>query len=278
MTKSMEIRNITVPGPHGEVPLRIYTPQSPSGEALLWMHGGAFIKGDLDIPEADTVSRRLAEAGVTVASVAYRLAINGVLFPVPGDDVDAAWRWATAGSTLGIAPSHWHLGGGSAGANLAMAQALRARDTGLPAPSSIVLVYPVMHDVLPEPSAGLAKLLAGLPGTFRFTPELCRELNLGYVGQPELLQHPYAFPTHGDLEGMPPTLVVNAQIDDLRPSGEHFAGQLARAGVDVAVCCEPGTWHGYLNDFSQPAAGRTVSRIAAWIADRSREAAERRTG
>ena len=100
----------------------------------------------------------------------------------------------------------------------------------------------------------------------------------GYVGKPELLQHPYAFPTHGDLEAMPPTLIVNAEIDDLRPSGEHFAGQLARAGVDVAVFCEPGTWHGYLNDFSRQPAGRTVSRMAAWIAERAREAAERRIG
>lgn len=278
MTMPIQIRSLSVPGPHGDVPLRTYTPEAASGEALLWIHGGGFVTGDLDMPEADTVSRRLAAAGVTVASVDYRLAVNGVHFPVPGDDVDAAWRWATGGNVLGIAPAHWHLGGGSAGANLAMAQALRARDTGLPAPASIVLVYPVLHDLLPEPSPGLATLLAGLPGEFRFTRERCLELNLGYVGKPELLQHPYAYPTHGDVAGMPPTLIVNAQVDDLRPSGEHFAGQLARAGVDVAVFCEQGTWHGYLNDFSKPPAARTVSRLAEWIAARAHEECERRSG
>jgi acetyl esterase len=262
---SIDIDNIAIPGPHGDVPLRTYTPRQPCGEALLWMHGGGFVKGDLDMPEADTVARELARAGITVASVDYRLAVNGVLFPVPGDDVDAAWRWASARITLGIPAPRWHLGGASAGANLAAAAALRARDTALPAPASLVLVYPVLHDLLPTPSPSLGVKLAGLPAEARFTRERCVELNLNYVGDPALLKHPYAFPAHGDLSGLSPTLIVNAEVDDLRPSGEEFAGLLARAGVDVGVVREPGTWHGYLNDFANPAAGRTVAHIAGWI-------------
>lgn len=261
---TIDVENFSIPGPHGDVPLRTYRPHKPSGEALLWIHGGGFIKGDLDMPEADTVSRGLAAVGITVASVDYRLALNGVHFPVPGDDVDAAWRWASAGA-LGIATPHWHLGGASAGANLAAAAALRARDTALPAPASIVLIYPVMHDVLPAPTPRAGALIAKLPAEARFLPELCREMNLNYVGQPELVKHPYAFPAHGDLTGLSRTFIVNAEADDLRPSGEHFAAQLATAGVDTAVVCEPGTWHGYLNNFAQPAAARTLGRIADWI-------------
>ncbi len=258
------IENITVPGPHGAVPVRTYTPRQPCGDALLWLHGGAFFKGDLDIPEADAVSRELAAAGIAVASVDYRLAVNGVHFPVPGDDVDAAWRWATAGATLGIAASRWHLGGASAGANLAAAAALRARDTGLPAAASLVLVYPVMHDVLPPPSPSLQARLAELPEDQRFPLHLCDELNLNYVGDAALLKHPYAFPAHGVLTGLPPTLIVNAEVDDLRPSGEEFAALLARAGVDTAVVREPGTQHGYLNG-ALPATTQTISRIVDWI-------------
>ena len=267
------IRDTAIPGPHGHVPLRLYVPDTASGAALLWIHGGGFVKGDLDMPEADAVARDLAAAGTAVASVDYRLALDGVHFPVPGDDVDAAWRWASAGGTLGVPAAHWHLGGASAGANLAAAAALRARDTGLPAPAGIVLVYPVLHDVLPTPLASLAALIAELPPEARFPPQLCREMNLNYVGSPDLLQHPYAFPAHGDVAGLAPTLIVNAEVDDLRPSGEHFAAQLARHGVDVAVVCERGTRHGYLNDFSLPAAARTVGRIADWIAARERELA-----
>ncbi len=259
------IDHIVIPGPHGDVRLRTYQPAAPSGQALLWIHGGGFVLGDLDMPEADTVSRELAASGITVASVDYRLAVGGVRFPVPGDDVDAAWRWASAGAALGVPARHWHLGGASAGANLAAAEALRARDTGLPAAASVVLVYPVLHDLLPAPSAGLARQLAQLPAEARFPLERCRELNLNYVGDPALLSHPYAFPAHGDPSGLPPTLIVNAEVDDLRPSGEAFAAQLARAGVDMAVVREPASWHGYLNDFSKPAAARTVARIADWV-------------
>lgn len=264
---NIAIDNLRIPGPHGDVPLRTYTPSQPNGQALLWIHGGGFVVGDLDMPEADAVSRALAADGITVASVDYRLAVDGVCFPVPGDDVDAAWRWASAGATLSVPAGRWHLGGASAGGNLAAAAALRAHDTGLPAPASLLLIYPVLHDQLPQPSPRLAQLLAPLPPEMRFPPERCKELNLNYVGKPEFLSHPYAFPVHGRLAGLPPALIVNADTDDLRPSGEDFAALLARAGVDVAVVREPGTWHGYLNEFDKPAAPRTVARMSDWIID-----------
>jgi acetyl esterase len=154
---NIAIDNLRIAGPHGDVPLRTYTPSQPNGQALLWIHGGGFVVGDLDMPEADAVCRALAADGITVASVDYRLAVNGVCFPVPGDDVDAAWRWASAGSTLGIPADRWHLGGASAGGNLAAAAALRSHDTELPAAASLLLIYPVMHEHLPSPSARLAR-------------------------------------------------------------------------------------------------------------------------
>ncbi|MDN4476807.1 alpha/beta hydrolase fold domain-containing protein [Demequina sp. SYSU T00192] len=263
---NVDIRDITVPGPHGEVPLRLYVPETPNGDALLWIHGGGFMIGDLDMPEAHEASLALAATGLTVASVGYRLAVDGVLFPVPGDDVDAAWRWATEDDALGVPAARWHIGGASAGGNLAAAASLRIRDTGLPVAASMLLIYPVLHDELPKPSAELAARLAELPEEARFPVDRCVELNLNYVGEPELLHHPYAFPAHGDLSGLPSALVLNADVDDLRPSGEAFAADLAAAGVDVTVAHEPGTWHGYLNEFDQPGAARTVDRMSAWIA------------
>src|SRR3954463_511983 len=94
------------PGPHGDVPLRVYSPDAPSGAGLVWMHGGAFIAGDLDMPEADSVARELcARTGAVFVSVDYRLVDDDVRFPVPHDDVMAAWRWSVANAAeLGIDP------------------------------------------------------------------------------------------------------------------------------------------------------------------------------
>ncbi|NTW39258.1 MAG: DUF3237 family protein [Cellulomonadaceae bacterium] len=231
----------------------------------MWLHGGAFCMGDLDVPEADWVARLLAEAGITVASVDYRLANDGVHFPVPTDDVLAAWRWATVGGQLGVPSPQWHLGGGSAGGNLAASVTQQLRDAGLTLPRSDVLVYPVLHDVLPQPSTELEEKLASVPEAQRFSPEDSRKLNLNYVGDEALLAHPYAFPANGDLAGMPPTLVITADVDDLRPSGEAYAASLALAGVDVMTVREVGVSHGHLNETESPGALRTVERMIAWL-------------
>src|SRR3954452_927450 len=125
-----------VPGPHGDVPVRIYSPRdgTPSGAGVVWMHGGAFVAGDLDMPEADALARELcARAGAVVVSVDYRLATGGGRFPGPHDDVVAAWRWtAEHAAELGIDPARLAIGGASAGGNLAAGAALRLRDEGGP--------------------------------------------------------------------------------------------------------------------------------------------------
>lgn len=260
-----EVVDTSVPGPHGPVPVRLYVPADPVGEGLVWAHGGGFHSGDLDVPEAHWVSGLLAEAGVAVVSVDYRLATGGVHFPVPGDDVLAAWSWAVSEPRLGVATDRWHLGGGSAGANLAGSVALQLRDAGRPLPRSSVLAYPVMHDVLPTAPADLARRVAGAPIELRFPPDKCDEANLNYVGDESRLTHPYAFPAHADLVGLPPTLIVTSDLDELRMSGEAYAAALVLAGVDVSVVREVGTWHGHLNESQTPEARRTVARMTAWL-------------
>jgi acetyl esterase len=255
----------TAPGPHGAVPVRLYLPAMPAGIGLVWIHGGAFRMGDLDVPEAHWVSGRLADRGVTVVSVDYRLAVGGVHFPIPSDDCIAAWRWAVNTSRLTVTPGRWYVGGGSAGGNLAASVALQARDGVAPLPAGSVLVYPVLHEEVPPPSAELARKLDRAPADRRFPRDQSRELNIGYVGRAEFLTHPYAFPALGESTGLPPTLIINSDVDDLRPSGEAYAAQLAGSGVDVTVVREPGALHGHLNETAAPAARRTVDRIHAWL-------------
>jgi acetyl esterase len=263
---NIHVHDGNIAGPHGPVQVRRYEPAEPAGVGLLWLHGGAFCMGDLDLPEADWVSRTLAAEGITVVSVDYRLAVEGVHFPVPSDDVLAAWRWVCSDDRLGVPEEHWHLGGGSAGGNLAASVAIQSRDLGETMPRSMVLAYPVMHEVLPPASAELQAKVAQLPAECRFTAQESRDLNLNYVGREELLTHPYAFPANADLHGLPPALIINCDLDDLRASGEAYAAALALAGVDVAVVREVGVRHGHLNDPTLAGSIRTVERIAAWLA------------
>lgn len=238
-----------IPGPHGDVPVRIYQPPThrPSGAGLVWMHGGGFRGGDLDMPEADVLARELcARAGVTTVSVDYRLAVEGVHFPVPHDDVVAAWCWAAeACQRLGIDPGRLALGGASAGGNLAAGAVLRLRDEQRPLPSYLVLAYPMLHTELPQAAEPLPEDMTSWPAVLRIPPGGIASTNRNYLG--DAPPTPYAFPALGTLTGLPPTLIITSEYDELRPSGETFADALRAAGVDVTLHREPGAPHGHLN-------------------------------
>ena len=244
-----------IPGPHGPVPVRIYT-RAWAGHApylvwpcLVWMHGGAFIAGDVDMPEADWVARELAfRAGIVVISVDYRLCTGGVTYPVPHDDVVAAVRWARQNAqSLGANPGRLSIGGASAGANLAAGAALKLRDADGWQPAQLILAYPVAHAVVPVPSASLAALMTEVPEILRFPPATTHAFNVNYLGGPVSRGDGYAFPALAALDGLNPVLVMNAEYDDLRASGEAFSAALALASVDVRQVQVKTMLHGFLN-------------------------------
>jgi acetyl esterase/lipase len=140
----VQVEERALEGPHGSIPVRVYAPRGPVRCSLLWVHGGGFSGGSLDMNESHVVAGELAARGdAEVVAVDYRLAGESVRFPVPLDDVHAAWRWLWSRSTAaGIRAS---LGGASAGAALALATALRERDDGAPAPERLLLAYPFVH-------------------------------------------------------------------------------------------------------------------------------------
>src|SRR3954468_11731814 len=91
-----DVHEDAAPGPHGPVPVRVYTPVGGAIAlpCLVWLHGGAFRMGDLDMPESDWTARQIcARAGAVVVSVDYRLCVSGITYPVPHDDSVAAIRW-----------------------------------------------------------------------------------------------------------------------------------------------------------------------------------------
>ncbi|MFF5289626.1 alpha/beta hydrolase [Paractinoplanes globisporus] len=273
-----------IEGPHGEVPVRIYrSGEGGAAYGLVWAHGGAFVGGDLDMPESDWVARQLARRGVVVVAVDYRLApvpevwlaaggddrlppgpAERFHYPVASEEVASAFAWATTCDAR-IPAGDWAIGGASAGANLTAGAALRLRDAGGPLPRTLLLAYPVVHAELPPLPAELAAKVRALPPQSALGAEAVSMLNLNYVRDPEALKEPYAFPGGHDLSGLPPTFVVNSDRDSLRASGQKFGAELAAAGVDVVVIREDGTAHGHLNEPDNPAALRTVTRMADWL-------------
>jgi acetyl esterase len=263
-------RTDSAPGPHGDVPVRVYRPSSPVGgalPALVWVHGGAFLGGDLDMVEADGVAREIcARAGAVVVSVDYRLCHGGVTYPFPHDDVVAAIRWVRdRAADLGVDADRISVGGASAGANLSAGAVLRVRDDDGWLPAALLSAYPVAHPVLPPASASLAALMAELPRMLRFLPEDTDFITGNYLGGARSRADGYAMPALAVLDGLCPVVVLNAEFDDLRPSGEAFTAALARAGVDVRQVLVRGLPHGFLN---QPAAAlRPVDQALDLMAD-----------
>ncbi len=257
-----------VPGPHGPVRVRLYTPPDDDNgakPALVWLHGGGFRMGSIDEPVQDAFARQMcSRVGAVVVAVEYRLAVEGVCYPVPHDDVVASVRWVRqTADALGIDPALISVGGDSAGGNLAAGAALRLRDEDNWLPEALLLVYPTLHPVLPPLSPALAARLAELPDLLRFPPADIAEMNRNYLGGPESTADGYAMPALGVLEGLCRTVVVNAEYDDLRASGEAFVAALALAGVDVRQVTALGVAHSFLD---LPNTVEPVSRILDLLA------------
>lgn len=274
-----------IEGPHGPLRVRVYRPQEPAGPGLVWLHGGGFFAGDLDMPEGDWVARELARRGITVVSVDYRLAptpeefasppekpatTEGVRYPVPVDEVVFAFRWAVES---GLADGPWALGGASAGGNIATGSTLRLVHEGGPVPALAVLAYPTLLAVQPHPDADLRAALDADPDADRFGPSAVSRMYQNYLGAP-LDAAPaddlpvYAVPgtaTTEQLKSFPPVIMINGEIDELRVSGEAFAASLRAAGVEIDVSTEPGTGHGHLNRPEEAAASASLERFAARI-------------
>lgn len=267
--------------PAGDGPLR--------GAGLLWAHGGGFVHGDLDMPEADAVARAFATRGLVVVSVDYRLVADGSgRFPAGSDDILTAWAWLRENADeLGARTDRLFIGGTSAGGNLVAGAVLRmlghAPGTDAPGvdggllPAGVFLAYPTLLAVQPAPSPELRSALDAWPEADVFTPDRLREMYETYLGGGVDAAPITAVPgtaSAADVTRFPPTIMINGDTDELRVSGEAFAATLRDAGVPVDVSLEPGTSHGHLNRPDEPGFANTIDRAASWMAARTRAGAD----
>ncbi|GAA3240744.1 alpha/beta hydrolase [Dactylosporangium siamense] len=258
----MTIRDLALDGPHGPVPVREYGTAASGGAHLLWVHGGGFGHGDLDMPESDRVARRLAEHGHHVLAVDYRLADGATHYPVPSDDVLTAWQWL--GERPGV--SRAHLGGASAGANLAVGVTVRiaAGQVPGPRPASLVLAYPTLHARQDPPDPQVCAALELTPEQVADELTGIRQMYENYLGGPVDAAPAAVVPAPSDLAALPPALVLISEYDIFRPSAEALVAARRTAGRPVWRHLEPGARHGHLNT-AEPDADRSIARIASWL-------------
>ncbi|WP_104164941.1 alpha/beta hydrolase [Cryobacterium sp. N22] len=270
-----------IQGPHGPIPVRRYAPSAgtaPMGTALtgtapiVWVHGGAFVKGGLDLPETHEVARALAGAGFTVITVDYRLAsfpglnrfgrvsapARRIHYPVPVDDVVAVVRAVQGEFGDGVI-----LGGASAGACLSAGAALRLADDGAAPLCGVFFTYGLFHASLPARSREVRSRLRGRR-KFTHTPLLLNAVNRNYAGSRAALAEAHAFPGGHQLPGFPSALVIDAESDSMRASGEQFARELVAARVPVEYHVLPNTSHAFLNRPLDPGFAEGIRLIAAW--------------
>ncbi|MFD1933144.1 MULTISPECIES: alpha/beta hydrolase [Nonomuraea] len=251
-TESLQMEDLMVPG-DPDVPVRIYRPKEAHG-AVVWLHGGGFVTGDLDTEHP--WAARLADAsGAVLISVGYRLAPEHP-FPAALNDAYAVLTWAAEhAAELGTEPARIAVGGTSAGAGIVAAVSLRARDEQGPAIRYQVLNQPVLDDRLETVSARL----------FTDTPRMDRR-NVAagwrhYLGSAPA--SPYAAPARSDdLSDLPPAYIATAEFDPLRDEGIAYALRLLEAGVPVELHQWPGTFHGSQAILSAEVSQRQFAELA----------------
>ncbi|MCB0167832.1 MAG: alpha/beta hydrolase [Anaerolineae bacterium] len=239
------IEDRLIPGPAGELPIRIYMPDDSSAPlpVLVFFHGGGWVTGNIDTH--DPLCRSLAKrAGCLVVSVDYRLAPEHK-HPAAVEDAYAATVWvADYAAQFGGDPDRVAVGGDSAGGQLATAATILARENNRPKILHQLLIYPVTNTATQETDSYL-KFAEGL----NLTREGMIWFRNHYIAAEADAQDPYASPLLArDLSHLPPATVITAEFDVLHDEGRAYAERLAAAGVPVSYRCYGGMLHGFVTN------------------------------
>ncbi|MEN3224152.1 alpha/beta hydrolase [Mycolicibacterium porcinum] len=258
------VEDRTVPGPAGEIPVRIYHPLDSADAGtglpvLVYFHGGGFVLCDLD--SHDSCCRRLANGiGAIVVSVDYRLAPEHP-YPAAVDDALAATEWVAAhAGELGGDPARLVVAGDSAGGNLAAVVAMTARDRGGPTIAFQVLIYPVV-DQRRKSSLSSPHTKSGV-----LTAEHMQWFTAQYLGDSGAQSEVSASPILGDMTGLPDGHVLTGALDPLCEEGEEYARMLAAGGAKVSVRRYDRGFHGFFNLADHlPAAAEATEDVCAVV-------------
>jgi acetyl esterase len=256
------VRDMTIPGPGGDIPVRVYRPDGDDLPILVYAHGGGFVFCDLD--SHDELCRDLANLiPAVVISVGYRLAPEHP-WPEAAEDVYTVARWAAdEAAIVGGDAAAVIVGGDSAGGNLAAVAALMARDGGGPSLAAQLLIYPVIDADFDNESYRLFG-----KGFYNPRPALQWYWDQ-YVPALADRKHPYASPLQANLTGLPPAVVVMAGHDPLRDEAMAYADALEAAGVVTTRFLVEGGIHGFMTmptlDIAHQARRQACGELAALL-------------
>ncbi|WP_129975398.1 alpha/beta hydrolase [Rhodococcus sp. Q1] len=254
---AVEVTRRTAPAIDGSgIDLVVFRPEDRAGRpipGIVYFHGGGFVFGDA-ATDVRVPSALAANLGAVVVSVNYRLAPEHP-FPTPFHDAYDALTWVAGDNDLGIDPSRIVLAGISAGAGLAAAVALKARETGGPAVIFQALDSPVLDD----------RLLTTSATEYIDSPLWNRQNGIDswrhYLGADadRNTTSEYAAPARAvDLRGLPPAYIAVTSFDPLRDEGIDYAQRLTQAGVPTELHLYPGTFHGSSGVFPQAAISQRI--------------------
>ena len=234
------IRDISIPGPAGDIPARIYDKRENRGPGpvMVFYHGGGFVIGNLYTyePYCAEVARQL---DLPVISIDYRLSPENP-FPAPAEDCEAATRWiASSPPELGLDVTGLITSGDSAGGNLTIVTTMALRDN--PADVPVILqhpIYPVVTDDEDWPS------MRDFAEGYLLTADAMSYFSEAHSADGSDYR---AAPLNFDQTGMPPSLVTTASLDPLRDQGLAYVEKLKADGVHVEHRSAEGNIHGHIN-------------------------------
>ncbi len=255
---------VRAPGPDGapDVELRVHRPEGATGAlpCLVWMHGGGLVMGVAGMDDA-RFDLWCTRHNMMAVSIEYRLAPE-TPFPGPIDDCYAGLQYVVEhASELGVDAGRIGIGGASAGAGLAAALALMARDKGGPHVSSQLLIYPMIDDrQVTDSSKWDVPIWPAVSNTYGWTAYLGDAKGTGSVS-------PYAAASRAtDLGGLPPAIIVVGGLDGFVDEDVEYARRLNIAGVPVELHLYPGAPHGFDALVPTSAPSLQLERdVAAWI-------------
>jgi acetyl esterase len=235
-----KVEDKTIKTPAGSLKARVYTPVG--GKApyplIVYFHGGGFVVGTLD--SYDATPRSLANGTeAVVLSADYRHAPENK-FPAAQEDAHAVYAWALKNAaSIGADPRNVAVAGESVGGNLALNVAIMARDKAEALPTHLLLVYPVASaDMNSESYREYADAKPLDKAAMSWFMDK-------YLKNPAEVNDPRINLVGAKLNGLPPTTIINAEIDPLRSDGDLLKQKLKDADVTV----EQKTYNGVTHEF-----------------------------
>ncbi len=254
----------TLPGPAGDLPVRIYTPEGKGPfPVLVYFHGGGWVIADKNV--YDGGARGLARgAGAVVISVDYRLAPEAK-FPAQHEDALATYKWAIENAaSLNADPKRIALAGESAGGNLALSTAIAARDQGLTMPLHIVAVYPITQ-LATDATPSYVDSADAKPLNKKMMSWFGKQVFAKAADKKD----PRVSLIDANLTGLPPVTLINAQSDPLRSDGDLLMTALQKANVKVEHKLYDGVTHEF---FGMAAVVDAAKQAQAFASKRLKEA------